>query len=98
MLTLSTALATTDAKATAVPDSGEKKPGSVAERLQSIRSSVSGALNEMPDGDAPFLKVDPAQRLAWWGNGWHNWGNGWHNWGNGWHNGWHNWGNGWHNW
>ena len=35
-----------------------------------------------------FLKVDPEQRLAWWGNGWHagGWGNG--GWGNG---GWHNW-------
>ena len=76
--------------------------------LQTIRETVSGAVDEHK-----FLKVDPEQRLAWWGNGWHN---GWHNggWGNGWHNGgwgnggWGNgllpfifgspWGNGWHNW
>jgi len=93
-LGLSVSLAAADAKATAVADSSAKDPGSVAERLQSIRDSVSGALSEMPNGDEPFLKVDPEKRLAWWGNGWHN---GWHNggWGNGWHNG--GWGNGWHN-
>jgi rSAM-associated Gly-rich repeat protein len=98
-LGLSVSLAAADAKATAVADSNAKDPGSVAERLQSIRDSVSGALSETPNGDEPFLKVDPEKRLAWWGNGWHN---GWHNggWGNGgWGNGgWHNWGNGWHNW
>jgi rSAM-associated Gly-rich repeat protein len=112
-LGLSASLAAADANSTAVADANSKKPGSVAERLQSIRDSVSGALNEMPQGDEPFLKVDPEKRLAWWGNGWHN---GWHNggWGNGWHNGgwgnggWGNggllaplfgspWGNGWHN-
>jgi rSAM-associated Gly-rich repeat protein len=106
-LGLSVSLAAADAKATAVDDPAVKKPGSVAERLQSIRETVSGAVDEHR-----FLKVDPEQRLAWWGNGWHNggWGNGgWHNWGNGgwgngllpfvgpWGNGWHNWGNGWHN-
>jgi rSAM-associated Gly-rich repeat protein len=100
-LGLSATLAAADANATASSDTGEKTPGSVAERLQSIRNSVSGALSEMPEGDAPFLKVDPDKRLAWWGNGgwrnggWGNWHNGWHN---GWGNGWHNWGNGWHNW
>lgn len=102
VLGLSATLAATEARATASTDGGEKKPGSVAEKLQSIRKSVSGALSETPNGNEPFLKVDPDKRLAWWGNGWHNgwhnWGNGWHNWGNGWHNGWHNWGNGWHNW
>jgi rSAM-associated Gly-rich repeat protein len=106
-LGLSVSLAAADAKATFVDDPAVKKPGSVAERLQSIRETVSGAVDEHR-----FLKVDPEQRLAWWGNGWHNggWGNGgWHNWGNGgwgngllpfvgpWGNGWHNWGNGWHN-
>ena len=106
-LGLSVSLAAADAKATAVDDPAVKKPSSVAERLQSIRETVSGAVDEHR-----FLKVDPEQRLAWWGNGWHNggWGNGgWHNWGNGgwgngllpyigpWGNGWHNWGNGWHN-
>ena len=112
-LGLSVSLAAADAKATATADPTVGKPGSVAERLQSIRDSVSGALSEMPNGDEPFLKVDPDKRLAWWGNGWHNrgWGNGWHNggWGNGgWGNGgllapllgvpWGNgWGNGWHN-
>ena len=84
-----------DANATASAGPGAKKP--VAERLQTIRDTVSGALNEMPlqDGD-PFLKVDPEKRLAWWGNGgWRNggWHNGWHN--GGWHNGWGN--GGWHN-
>ena len=92
-LGLSVSLAAADAKATAVADRNARDPGSVAERLQSIRDSVSGALSETPNGDEPFLKVDPEKRLAWWGNGWHN---GWHGnggWGNG---GWHNggWGNG----
>jgi len=91
-LGLSVSLAAADAKATAVADSNARDPGSVAERLQSIRDQVSGALSETPNGDEPFLKVDPEKRLAWWGNGWHN---GWHNggWGNG---GWGNggWGNG----
>jgi rSAM-associated Gly-rich repeat protein len=111
-LGLSVSLAAADANATAA-DPAAKKPGSVAERLQAIRESVSGVLSETPDVDNRFLKVDPDKRLAWWGNGWHN---GWHNggWGNGgWHNGgwgnggWGNgllpfifgspWGNGWHN-
>jgi rSAM-associated Gly-rich repeat protein len=106
-LGLSVSLAAADANAVATADRDARKPGSVAERLQSIRGAVSGALNEMPNGDEPFLKVDPEKRLAWWGNGWHN---GWHNggWGNGgWGNGgllaplfgspWGNWHNGWHN-
>jgi rSAM-associated Gly-rich repeat protein len=104
-LGLSVSLAAAGAQATTTAattdDPAAKKPGSVAERLQTIREDVAGALDQYK-----FLKVDPDQRLAWWGNGWHNggWGNGgWHNWGNGWHNGgwgngWHNWGNGWHNW
>jgi rSAM-associated Gly-rich repeat protein len=109
-LGLSVSLAAADAKAAISSDASEaKKPASVAERLQSIRETVSGAINEMPKGDEPFLKVDPEKRLAWWGNGgWGNggWGNGgWHNWNN-WGNGlvlplpiapWNNWGNGWHN-
>ena len=77
---------TLHATAVASGDRDARKPGSVAERLQSIRGAVSGALSEMPNGDEPFLKVDPGKRLAWWGNGWHN---GWHN--GGWHNWWHNW-------
>ena len=93
-LRLSVALAAVGAKAAATADPDAKKPGSVAQRLQTIREDMSGAIDEHK-----FLKVDPEQRLAWWGNGWHN---GWHNggWGNGgWGNGgWHNWGNGWHNW
>jgi rSAM-associated Gly-rich repeat protein len=110
VLGLSVSLAAADARAALSPDSKAKKPGSVAEHLQSIREAVSGAMNEMPRGDEPFLKVDPEKRLAWWGNGgWGNWGNGWHNWGNGWNNWgnglvlplpiapWNNWGNGWHN-
>jgi rSAM-associated Gly-rich repeat protein len=104
-LGLSVSLASADAEAaiSSKVDTGK----SVAERLQSIRDSVSGALSEIPKDGEPFLKVDPEKRLAWWGNGgwnnwgnapvipfitpWNNWGNGWHNWGNGWHNGWHNW-------
>ena len=102
-LGLSVSLAAAGAKAVSIAEPEATKPTSVAERLQSIRDQVSGSMSETPNGDEPFLKVDPAKRLAWWGNGWHNggWGNGWHNggWGNGgWGNGWHNWGNGWHNW
>jgi rSAM-associated Gly-rich repeat protein len=92
-LGLSVSLAAASAQAATAADPGLKKPGSVADKLQSIREDVSDAVDPHR-----FLKVDPDQRLAWWGNGWHN---GWHNWGNGWHNwgnGWHNWGNGWHNW
>ena len=100
-LGLSVTLAAVGAKATQTNPPEAKKPGSVAQRLQSIREDASGAIDEHK-----FLKVDPEQKLAWWGNGWHNWGNGWHNWGNGWHNwgngwgngGWGNWHNGWHNW
>jgi rSAM-associated Gly-rich repeat protein len=92
------------AGAPAATSAGAASPGSVAQRLKAIRSSVSEVVREV----APEGADDPVQ-LAWWGNGWHrgwgnggwhNWGNGgWHNWGNGWGNGgWHNWGNGWHNW
>lgn len=112
-LGLSISLASADAKATATSDPEAKQPGAVHERLDSIRRTVSTIVNETPQGNEPFLKVDPEKRLAWWGNGWHNggWHNGgWNNWGNGWHNGgwgnilpnlfgngWNNWGNGWHN-
>src|SRR5258708_3997697 len=98
-LGLSVSLAAASAQATTTADPALAKPASVAEKLESIRDSVSGSLREIPNDDGAFLQVDPAQKLAWWGNGWHN---GWHNggWGNGgWGNGgWHNWGNGWHNW
>lgn len=98
---LSVSLAAANAAATATPPP-EEKNGSVAERLQTIRNDVSGAIEQYRKDGEPFVAVDPEQQLAWWGNGgwrnggWHNWGNGWHNggWGNG---GWHNWGNGWHN-
>ena len=90
-LGLSVSLAAASAQATTTADPATSKPGSVAEKLQSIRDTVSGSLRETPNDDGAFLKVDPAKRLAWWGNGWHNGG-----WGNGWHNG--GWGNGWHNW
>ena len=107
-LGLSVSLAAAGAKATAVANPEANNAGSVSERLQSIRDSVSGAIDEHR-----FLKVDPEQRLAWWGNGFRNggWGNG--GWGNGFRNGgwgnggWGNgllpfifgspWGNGWHN-
>jgi rSAM-associated Gly-rich repeat protein len=84
VLGLSAGLASADANATASAKVDTGQP-SVAQRLQSLRDSVSGALSETPKNGEPFLKVDPEKRMAWWGNG------GWHNWGNGWHNGWHNW-------
>ena len=104
-LCLSVSLASADAAASLSPDSGPdaKQPGEVAKRLQSIRLSVSDAMEKYAKDGEPFVAVDPETQLAWWGNGgwrnggWRNggWGNGgWHNWGNG---GWHNWGNGWHN-
>src|SRR5918993_3607869 len=102
---LSVSLASADAAATASPDAGAqpKQPGEVAERLQSIRLSVSDALEQYAKDGEPFVALDPDKQLAWWGNGWRNGGWGWHNggwhnggWGNGWHNG--GWGNGWHNW
>jgi rSAM-associated Gly-rich repeat protein len=110
-LGMSVSLASVDAAAAL--SSGESKaqqPGDVAKRLQTIRGSVSDALEQYGRDGQPFVAVDPETQLAWWGNGWHGgwgwrgwgwhggWGNGgWHNggWGNG---GWHNggWGN-WHN-
>jgi len=105
-LGLSMSLAAADAGAAKVDGADQPASTSVAQRLQSIRNSVSTVVNEAAkDSDDPT--VDRDIQLAWWGNGgwrnggWHNWGNGWHNggWGNGWGNGgWHNWGNGWHNW
>lgn len=107
---LSVGLAAADASATASPAPEQKAGASVADRLQSIRTDVSSAIEQYRKDGEPFVSVDPEQHLAWWGNGWHRgwgwrnggWGNGWHNggWGNGgWGNGWHNgWGNGWHNW
>lgn len=109
----SVSLASADAAAALSSDgnSQAKKPGEIAKQLQSIRLSVSDALEKYAKDREPFVAVDPETRLAWWGNGWHGgwhnggwgwhnggWGNGWHNggWGNGWHNG--GWGNGWHNW
>jgi rSAM-associated Gly-rich repeat protein len=103
---LSVSLAAADATATLSQDgaSDPAKPCDVAKRLQSIRATVSEAVEQYAKDGKPFVAVDPETQLAWWGNGgwrnggWRNggWGNGgWHNWGNG---GWHNWGNGWHNW
>src|ERR1700759_138978 len=91
---LSTGLAAADASATTAPPA--KAPDSVKDRLQAIRGHVSSALEQSATDGDPFVAVDPATRLAWWGNGgwrnggWRNggWGNG--GWGNG---GWHNWGN-----
>jgi rSAM-associated Gly-rich repeat protein len=105
-LCLSVSLASAEAAASLSSQDGgpdAKKPGEVAKRLQSIRLSVSDAMEKYAKDGEPFVAVDPETQLAWWGNGgwrnggWRNggWGNGgWHNWGNG---GWHNWGNGWHN-
>src|SRR3954470_24221701 len=75
-LGFSVTLAAAGAKAAATADPEARTPGSLAERLQTIREDVSGAM----DKDR-FLKVDPDKRMAWWGNGSHNWGNG------GWRNG-----------
>lgn len=111
---LSVSLASADANA-AKSEGNEpmtRAPGSVANRLESIREDVAKAIHEAEQSGERHLNWDPETQLAWWGNGgwrnggWHNWGNGWHNggwhnWGNGWNNwgnGWHNWGNGWHNW
>ena len=91
-LGLSVGLAAADAAATTTlePDGG--KP-SVAVRLESLRTDVSGAIEQYRRDGEPFVAVDPEQLLAGWGNGgWRN--GGWRNggWGNGgWHNGWHNW-------
>lgn len=97
-LGLSMSLAAADAGATKAVGADQPAPTSVAQRLQSIRSSVSVMVNEAAkESDDPT--VDRDIQLAWWGNGgWRN--GGWRNggWFNGWHNGgWHNWGNGWHN-
>ena len=72
---LSVSLASADAAATASADTGAqpKSPGEVAERLQSIRLSVSDALQQYAKDGEPFVAVDPEKQLAWWGNGWHNW-------------------------
>ena len=86
-LGLSVGLAAADASATTVAEP-EGNKASVAQRLQSLRNDVSGALEQHRKDGEPFVVVDPEQMLAWWGNGgWRNggWGNG------GWHNGWHNW-------
>ncbi|MFZ5782508.1 MAG: hypothetical protein ACOY4R_20105 [Pseudomonadota bacterium] len=112
-LGLSVSLASADAAASLSADAATRlaEPEEVAKKLQSIRLSVSEALEKYAKDGEPFVAVDPESQLAWWGNGWRNGGWGWHNggwhnggWGNGWHNGgwgngWHNggWGNGWHN-
>ena len=107
-LGMSISLAAADAAAMRAedPTAKPKKPGSVANRLQSIRQSVSGAIDEAQTSDERSLTYDPETQFAWWGNGgwrnggWRNWGNGWHN-GGWWNGGWHNWGNGlfpWGNW
>lgn len=92
-LGLSAGLAAADAAATV--SEPQSQTTSIAERLQSLRTDVSGALEQYRQDGEPFVAVDAEQKLAWWGNGgwrnggWRNWGNG--GWGNGWHNGWHNW-------
>lgn len=97
-LGLSVGLAAADAAATTVPEP-EGRKSSVSERLEAIRTDVSGAIEQYRRDGEPFVAVDPEQLLAWWGNGgwrnggWRNWHNG--GWGNG---GWGNWHNGWHNW
>ena len=91
-LGLSVGLAAADASATTVAEP-EGRAASIAERLEALRTDVSGALERYRKDGQPFVAVDAEQMLAWWGNGgWRN--GGWRNggWGNGgWHNGWHNW-------
>ena len=100
---LSMALAAADATAATAATDAPDASKSVADRLETIRGSVSEAWKQAYEKSEPYVALDPETKLAWWGNGgwrnggWRNggWGNGgWHNWGNG---GWHNWGNGWHN-
>ena len=78
-LGLSVSLAAADASASLASDSDTKarQPGNVAERLQSIRSSVSEAVEQYAKDGEPFVAIDRETQLAWWGNGWHN---GWLNW------------------
>jgi rSAM-associated Gly-rich repeat protein len=105
---LSIGLAAADAAASTTVTDVPSERGSVAARLEAIRGSVSEAWKQASEKSEPYVALDPATKLAWWGNGgwrnggWHNggwrnggWGNGWHNggWGNG---GWHN--GGWNNW
>ena len=106
---LSMALAAADATAATAVTDAPNASKSVADRLETIRGSVSEAWKQAYEKAEPYVALDPETKLAWWGNGgwrnggWRNggWGNGgWHNWGNGWHNGgwgnggWNNWGNG----
>ena len=70
----------------------------VVGQAEQCMKNIASALEQYATDGERFVAVDPATRLAWWGNGgwrnggWRNWGNGgWHNWGNGWHNGWLNW-------
>jgi len=99
---ISSALASVQARAEAVPAELTSGATPVAQRLNEIRTAVSG-MNKSVINDASGAKLVLADWLNFGGGvGWHNggWGNGgWHNWGNGWGNGgWHNWNNGWHNW
>jgi rSAM-associated Gly-rich repeat protein len=95
---ISMSLASADASAIAVSGPAERAERSVADRLDSIRGDVAGALEQYARDAQPFVAVDPELLLAWWGNGgWHN--GGWHNGGFG-NGGWHNGGfgnGGWHN-
>lgn len=79
-LGLSVGLAAADATATAAPVPGSGKRA-VAERLEALRTDVSGVIEQYRRDGEPLVAVDPELLLAWWGNGgWGNWHNGWHNW------------------
>src|ERR1700730_3388638 len=74
---LSMSLAAADASATTAQPA--KAPDSVKNRLQTIRSDIASALEQYATDGEPFVAVDPATRLAWWGNGgWRHrgWGHG----------------------
>src|SRR5258707_15262551 len=90
---LSMSLAAADASATTAQPA--KAPDSVKDRLLTIRSDIASALEQYATDGEPIVAVDPATRLAWWGNGgWRH--RGWRNGGWG-HGGRHHPGNGWHN-
>ena len=83
ILGLSMSLAAADASATASAGVAPAKdtPGSVAHRLEAIRTSISVVVT-LPVAESETAEPQAGPQLAWWGNG------GWRN--GGWHNGWGN--------
>lgn len=72
-LGLSVGLATADAVAATAAEP-ENRKSSIAERLETLRTDVDGAIELYRRHGEPFVAVDREQLLAWWGNGgWRNW-------------------------